>query len=99
MNGRTRAHTHTHTHIQTYVRTDTLTRGRLGSKNPFDGEYTIFAGLGEVLAFIKNYKFTEQHIAFLREQMPTAGDDFFEYLGSLDCSQVKVCVCVEGVGW
>ena len=51
------------------------------------------------MAFIKNYKFTEQHIAFLREQMPTAGDDFFEYLGSLDCSQVKVCVCVEGVGW
>jgi len=65
-------------------------------KNPFDGEYTIFAGLGEVLAFINTYKFTDQHIAFLREQMPTAGDDFFEYLSSLDCSQVKVYAFKEG---
>ena len=49
-----------------------------------------------MLAFINNYKFTEQHIAFLREQMPTAGDDFFEYLGSLDCSQVKIYAFKEG---
>jgi len=27
-------------------------------KNPFDGEYTIFAGLTEVMAFLNTYKFT-----------------------------------------
>jgi hypothetical protein len=35
-------------------------------KNPFDGEYTIFAGLSEVIAFLNSYKFTEQHLAFLK---------------------------------
>jgi len=65
-------------------------------KNPFDGEYTIFAGLTEVMAFLNTYKFTDQHIAFLREQIPTAGDDFFEYLSTLDCSQVKVYAFKEG---
>ena len=71
-------------------------------KNPFEGEYAIFAGLSEVLAFVNSYKFTEEHIAFLKDQMPTAGDDFFEYLRNLDCSQVitdafkegSMCVCV-----
>ena len=65
-------------------------------KNPFDGEYTIFAGLSEVIAFMNSYKFTDQHITFLRQQMPTAGDDFFEYLRTLDCSEVKVHAFKEG---
>ena len=65
-------------------------------KNPFDGEYTIFAGLSEIIAFMDSYKFTEEHIAFLKEQMPAAGEDFFDYLRNLDCSQVKVHAFQEG---
>lgn len=65
-------------------------------KNPFEGEYTIFAGLSEVLAFVNSYKFTDEHIAYLRAQMPTAGDDFFDYLSNLDCSEVKIHAFQEG---
>ncbi|KAJ1469328.1 hypothetical protein T484DRAFT_1852139, partial [Baffinella frigidus] len=38
------------------------------------GEYTIFAGLEDCLKFIEDYKFTEEHLDFLRAQMPTAKD-------------------------
>mmetsp|Transcript_8827 Transcript_8827/g.32342 ORF Transcript_8827/g.32342 Transcript_8827/m.32342 type:complete len:86 (-) Transcript_8827:2171-2428(-) len=34
-------------------------------KNPFSGEFTIFAGLEECLRFISNFKFTEEDISFL----------------------------------
>jgi nicotinate phosphoribosyltransferase len=35
-------------------------------KSPFKGNYTIFAGLDEVLRFLKTYKFTEPMLAFLK---------------------------------
>ena len=35
-------------------------------KSPFAGEYTVFAGLGEVISFIKFYKFTEEMIDYTR---------------------------------
>ena len=35
-------------------------------KSPFKGPYTIFAGLDEVLRFLKTYKFTEPMIAYLK---------------------------------
>ena len=31
-------------------------------KAPFKGSYTVFAGLDEVLQFVKKFKFTESHI-------------------------------------
>lgn len=36
-------------------------------KNPFHGEFTIFAGLEECLRFISNFKFTEADIEYLRK--------------------------------
>lgn len=38
-------------------------------KNPFGGEYTVFAGLEECIRFIANFKFTEEHIAFLKSTL------------------------------
>ena len=35
-------------------------------KAPFKGCFTIFAGLDEVLLFLKNYKFTEQHLDYIK---------------------------------
>ena len=35
-------------------------------KSPFGGEYTVFAGLGEVISFIKFYKFTEEMIDYTK---------------------------------
>jgi nicotinate phosphoribosyltransferase len=59
-------------------------------KNPFKGKYTIFAGTDEVLRFLKEYRFTEEHIAFLKHTMPNLEDGYLEWLSKLDCSKVTV---------
>lgn len=59
-------------------------------KNPFHGEYTVFAGLEEALAMINTFKFTDSDIAYLRSVLPSAEEGFFQYLASVDCSSVKV---------
>nr|CAB3492543.1 unnamed protein product [Digitaria exilis] len=65
-------------------------------KNPFGGEFTIFGGLEECIRFIANFKITEDEIKFLRSVMPTCEDGFFEYLSSIDCSDVEVYAIHEG---
>ncbi len=50
----------------------------------------MFAGLEEALALINTFEFSESDIAYLRMVMPSAEDAFFEWLGSLDCSKIKV---------
>ncbi|GAB9471053.1 hypothetical protein Gpo141_00008278 [Globisporangium polare] len=65
-------------------------------KNPFKGEYTVFAGLEEALALINTFKFTETDIAYLRVVLPDAEDAFFVWLATLDCSQIKVYAIKEG---
>uniref|UniRef100_A0ACD6A8A6 Uncharacterized protein n=2 Tax=Avena sativa TaxID=4498 RepID=A0ACD6A8A6_AVESA len=65
-------------------------------KNPFAGEFTIFGGLEECIRFIANFKFKEEEISFLRAALPTCEDGFFEYLSSIDCSEVEVYAIPEG---
>uniref|UniRef100_A0A0D9ZFI1 nicotinate phosphoribosyltransferase n=1 Tax=Oryza glumipatula TaxID=40148 RepID=A0A0D9ZFI1_9ORYZ len=65
-------------------------------KNPFGGEFTIFGGLEECIRFIANFKLTDTEITFLRSAMPTCEDGFFEYLSSIDCSDVEVYAIPEG---
>lgn len=36
-------------------------------KNPFGGEFTVFAGLEEVLRLLSSFRFTESDIAYLRD--------------------------------
>ncbi len=59
-------------------------------KNPFKGTFTIFAGLEEVLAFVKGFKFRPEHIAYLKTQITHAPQEYFDWLASLDGSKVKV---------
>lgn len=40
-------------------------------KNPFGGEYTVFAGIEECIRLIANFRFTEKEMEFLRSAMPT----------------------------
>lgn len=40
-------------------------------KNPFGGEYTVFAGLDECIRFIAHFKFSEEEILFLQSVMPS----------------------------
>uniref|UniRef100_A0A0D3FVZ1 Nicotinate phosphoribosyltransferase n=1 Tax=Oryza barthii TaxID=65489 RepID=A0A0D3FVZ1_9ORYZ len=65
-------------------------------KNPFGGEFTVFAGLEECIKFIANFKFTEDDILFLQSVMPMCEDAFFDYLRKTDCSDVEVYSIPEG---
>ncbi|GAU26039.1 hypothetical protein TSUD_225000 [Trifolium subterraneum] len=66
-------------------------------KNPFGGEYTIFAGLEECVRFISNYKISEDEIHFIKNNLPPSCEDgFFDYLRGIDCSDVEVYAIPEG---
>lgn len=68
-------------------------------KNPFDGEYCIFAGQDEVLRFVSTFHFSESDIAYLRDLLPSCDPAFFEWLSTLDCSQVTLhCIADGSVG-
>ncbi|RDY09694.1 Nicotinate phosphoribosyltransferase 2, partial [Mucuna pruriens] len=66
-------------------------------KNPFGGEYTIFAGLEECVRFISNYKFSEENIDFIKKNLSVSCEDgFFDYLREIDCSDVEIYAIPEG---
>ncbi|XP_052195504.1 nicotinate phosphoribosyltransferase 2-like isoform X2 [Diospyros lotus] len=66
-------------------------------KNPFGGEYTVFAGLEECIRFIANFRFSEDEIAFIQASLPkTCEVGFYDYLRGIDCSDVEVCAVPEG---
>ena len=66
--------------------------------NPFNGEFTVFAGLEEALRYVSNFAFTEEDVAYLRST-PIGGNmerEFFDYLLGLDASSVRVYAQKEG---
>ncbi|XP_061341777.1 nicotinate phosphoribosyltransferase 2-like isoform X2 [Gastrolobium bilobum] len=66
-------------------------------KNPFGGEYTVFAGLEECVRFIANYKLTEEEIDFIKKNLSDSCEDgFFDYLRGIDCSDVELYAIPEG---
>ncbi len=67
-------------------------------KNPFGGEYAIFAGLRDVLAYLESYRFSKDDIEYLRSipALRHAEDEFWEWLGSLDASELVVYSLKEG---
>jgi len=65
-------------------------------KNPFQGEYAVFGGLGRVLDFVVNYRYTEAEIAYLQKSMPYADKGFFDYLRGLDFKMLQIRAPREG---
>jgi nicotinate phosphoribosyltransferase len=65
-------------------------------KNPFGGEFTIYAGLSEVLNFIQKYKFSDDDIDYICSQIPECNQAFKNWLSTIDCSQVKIYSLREG---
>lgn len=66
-------------------------------KNPFHGEFTIFAGLEEVLKFLLNFRYSDGDIEYLRETLPEGvEDEFFEYLRNLTAAEVTLYALEEG---
>uniref|UniRef100_A0A1J3JUK3 Nicotinate phosphoribosyltransferase n=2 Tax=Noccaea caerulescens TaxID=107243 RepID=A0A1J3JUK3_NOCCA len=65
-------------------------------KNPFGGEYTVFAGLEECIKFLANFKLSDEEIDFVRDALPGSEEAFCDYLRGLDCSDVEVYAIPEG---
>ena len=65
-------------------------------RNPFRGEFAIYAGLEEKLRLFENFHFSDDHIAHLKEQMPQCERGFFEWIKSVDCSRMKIFAFKEG---
>ncbi|MCO8194028.1 nicotinate phosphoribosyltransferase [Anaerofustis sp. NSJ-163] len=49
-------------------------------RNPFEGGYSVFAGLEQVIDYINNLKFDDDDIKMLKENHPELTDSFLEYL-------------------
>ena len=66
-------------------------------KNPFDGEFTIFAGLDECLKFLDNFRYSKQDIEYLKVTLPEGIEDaFFDYLSQLTAKEVTLHAIDEG---
>jgi len=65
-------------------------------KSPFNGEFTVFGGLSQVLAFLHTYRISDTQLTYLKTLMPAADPEFFEWLAQIDCSKVKVYGFKEG---
>ena len=65
-------------------------------KNPFKGKYTIFAGMDEVLRYLRDYKFNESHISYISSVMPHLDPGFLDWLRKLDCSTIRVTGFTDG---
>lgn len=66
-------------------------------KNPFHGEFTIFAGLEECLKFVKNFRYSDTDITYLRSVLPDSVEpEFFEYLCNLTTEDVVIHAVDEG---
>ncbi|XP_034253453.1 nicotinate phosphoribosyltransferase isoform X2 [Thrips palmi] len=66
-------------------------------QNPFQGEFTIFAGLEESLKFLENFQYSDSDIIYLRETLPSSIEpEFFDYLKNLTANEVTVYAIEEG---
>ncbi|EEZ97420.1 nicotinate phosphoribosyltransferase [Tribolium castaneum] len=66
-------------------------------KNPFQGEFTIFAGLEECVKFLDKFSYSKSDIDYIRQILPpTVEEEFYKYLGTLDARGVSFYAVKEG---
>ncbi|XP_013176961.1 PREDICTED: nicotinate phosphoribosyltransferase 2 isoform X4 [Papilio xuthus] len=65
--------------------------------NPFQGEFTIFAGLEECLKFLENFHYSDSDIDYLMQTLPdNIEPEFYAYLKDLTCKDIKLSAIEEG---
>ncbi|XP_026991878.2 nicotinate phosphoribosyltransferase isoform X1 [Tachysurus fulvidraco] len=65
--------------------------------NPFNGGFSLFAGLSDCVQFLRDFCFTPEDVEYLRTVLPSnTHPDFFTYLKALDASGVSVSAVAEG---
>ncbi|PVD32044.1 hypothetical protein C0Q70_07471 [Pomacea canaliculata] len=66
-------------------------------RNPFQGEFTLFAGLEECVKLLQNFRFSESDISYLRKVLPPhVEDEFFQYLSNMTANAVTLSAVDEG---
>lgn len=66
-------------------------------QNPFQGEFTIFAGLEECIRFLENFRYSDSDIDYLKETLPPCvEEEFYEFLRSVTADQVTLYAIQEG---
>jgi nicotinate phosphoribosyltransferase len=66
-------------------------------KNPFQGEFTVFAGLEECVKFLDKFSYSKSDIDYLRQILPpTIEEDFYKYLANLNAKEVTLYAVKEG---
>ncbi|UYV82924.1 NAPRT [Cordylochernes scorpioides] len=66
-------------------------------KNPFSGEFTVFAGLEECLKFLQNFHYSTSDIEYLRKTLPPSVEpEFFTFLSNLTAKDVVLYAVPEG---
>ncbi|NWH74025.1 PNCB phosphoribosyltransferase, partial [Piaya cayana] len=64
---------------------------------PFQGGFALLAGVAEGLRGLRAFRFSATDVAYLRSVLPTTTEDaFFDYLATLDTSEVTVSAMPEG---
>lgn len=59
-------------------------------KNPFGGEYTVFAGLEECIRLIANFKLTEDEISFICQTLPGSSEvNYFQCIFQIFCCKLN----------
>ncbi|NWX04426.1 PNCB phosphoribosyltransferase, partial [Caloenas nicobarica] len=66
-------------------------------RGPFRGAFALGAGLAEGLRCLRAFRFSAADVAYLRSVLPSTTEDaFFDYLATLDTSEVTVTAVPEG---
>ena len=66
-------------------------------KNPFHGEFTIFAGLEDCLKFLEEFSYSKCDIEYLQGVFPANTDPaFFDYLAKINANDLVLAAIPEG---
>ncbi|XP_031331456.1 nicotinate phosphoribosyltransferase-like [Photinus pyralis] len=65
-------------------------------RNPFQGEFTIFAGLEECVKFVDKFAYSQSDLDYLRQILPTMEGEFFAYLATLTARDITIYAIEEG---
>lgn len=66
-------------------------------KNPFQGEFTVFAGLEDCIRFLQAFRYSESDIAYLKTILPADIEPgYYNYLSTLNADKVRLYAVPEG---
>lgn len=66
-------------------------------KNPFQGEFTVFAGLEDCIRFLQAFRYSESDIAYLKTILPVDIEPgYYDFLSTLNADKVRLYAVPEG---